>query len=419
VRIAPNPDTGEKVVVFEAADGERNSVGVWTATTSIDVSDGGPSSGFAIEPEAPCVTPHPDGSPPPQPTNAATCPRSGVDLIAASLGDEADFFGGMIYSLPVAVAAGSGGDSVYGGSLDDLLLGEEGLDILNGGPGNDVLDGGPGPDQISGGDVPGYPANGFDLVDYSDRVVGVSVSLDGRTNDGEPGEGDTVGTNVEDVAGGSGPDVIVGSDVSNELYGEEGNDTIDGGPDEDLLDGGGGDDTLRARDGAIDRLSCGSGNDTAVVDADDVVAPDCETAQRPRVAAAPPPVAATPTPPDRTPPNVSMTVPKRPSLGSIIARGLRIGFTISEPSTVKAELQVTRAIARRLGLPTRGASSVVVIGRGTSAPRAAGRESITLKLTAKARRGLRRLRQARMTLRITATDPAGNAKTVTASLTAR
>ena len=75
--------------------------------------------------------------PPPQPTNFAHCPKSGVDLIAADLGDEDDTFGGMIYSLPVGVAGGSGGDNLYGGSLDDLLFGEEGTDILTGGSGND------------------------------------------------------------------------------------------------------------------------------------------------------------------------------------------------------------------------------------------------------------------------------------------
>ena len=56
----------------------------------------------------------------------------------------------------------------------------------------------------------------------------MTVTLDGRTNDGEAGEGDYVATDVDDVAPGSGPDALVGSDLANELYGEDGNDAVDG-----------------------------------------------------------------------------------------------------------------------------------------------------------------------------------------------
>jgi len=83
---------------------------------------------------------------------------------------------------------------------------------------------------------------------------------------------------------------------------------------------------------------------------------------------------------------------------------------------IKAELQLSRAVARSLGLRTPGSRSMVVIGRGAGALHASGRASITVKLTAKARRALRRLRQGRLTVRITATDAAGNAKRVTASI---
>jgi PKD repeat protein len=119
---------------------------------------------------------------------------------------------------------------------------------------------------------------------------------------------------------------------------------------------------------------------------------------------------------DHTSPTVSMTLPKQLSLGSIIARGLRIRVACSEPCMIKAELQLSRAVARSLGLRTPGSRSMVVIGRGAGALHASGRASITVKLTAKARRALRRLRQGRLTVRITATDAAGNAKRVTASI---
>ena len=86
---------------------------------------------------------------------------------------------------------------------------------------------------------------------------------------------------------------------------------------------------------------------------------------------------------------------------------------------IKAELGLSRAIARSLGLPTPGSRNTVVIGRGAGALHASGRASITVKLTAKARRALRRLRKGRLTLRVTATDPAGNAKRMTATIKPR
>ena len=110
-----------------------------------------------------------------------------------------------------------------------------------------------------------------------------------------------------------------------------------------------------------------------------------------------------------------MTVPKRQSLRTLLTRGLQISVTASEPSTIKAELQLSRAVARKLGLRP-PATTDVVVGRGTAALAAAGRTSLSVKLTAKARKALRRLRTGRFTLRITATDRAGNAKTVTESL---
>jgi glucose/arabinose dehydrogenase len=140
----------------------------------------------------------------------------------------------------------------------------------------------------------------------------------------------------------------------------------------------------------------------------------------PPTAPTPSPAAAAPTataaPSDHRSPTVSLTVPKQLSLGSIIARGLRIHVACSEPCMIKAELQLSRAIARSLGLRTPGSRSMVVIGRGARALHASGRASITVRLTAKARRALRRLRHGRLTVRITATDAAGNAKRLTASI---
>ena len=340
VGLVSNPDTGGQVVFYEASAGEVNGLYPYIGLDHVQLQDGIGETGIAISPEAPCVSGQSGSPPPPQPTNFAHCPKSGVDLIAADLGDEDDTFGGMIYSLPVGVAGGSGGDNLYGGSLDDLLFGEEGPDILTGGSGNDLLDGGPGPDRMSGGDLPGYPATyGFDLADYSERLAGVTVTLDGRTNDGEAGEGDYVASDVDDVVGGSGPDALVGSDLANELYGEDGNDAVDGGLGPDLLDGGGGDDTLNARDGAGDNVACGTGVDTAIIDAGDTVAADCESVQRPAVATAPPPAAAAPvSTADSTPPVLLMTVPsgRRSAPSSLAACDSASGARSPAPSRLSS-----------------------------------------------------------------------------------
>jgi hypothetical protein len=113
-----------------------------------------------------------------------------VDLIAADLGDEDDTFSGMIYTLPVGVTGGSGNDNLYGGSLDDTLPRGRRSGHLDGRPRKRSSRLGPGPDGMSGGDLPGYPAtHGFDLVDYSDRVASLTVTFDGRTDDGEAGGG--------------------------------------------------------------------------------------------------------------------------------------------------------------------------------------------------------------------------------------
>ena len=39
----------------------------------------------------------------------------------------------------------------------------------------------------------------------------------------------------------------------------------------DTLDGGNGDDVFRTRDGEVDRITCGAGNDTALLDRVDVI----------------------------------------------------------------------------------------------------------------------------------------------------
>lgn len=209
-------------------------------------------------------------------------------------------------TLSVLLDGGDGNDqlstnrgTVVGGPGDDTLTGG----VLSGGPGDDrlagtdgpnVLDGGPGADLLKG-------MGGIDRTTYADRSEGVRVTIDGRSDDGAPGEGDDVET--EDVNGGAGPDVLMGDDGPNRLIGlcgddrltgAGGADVLEGGPGADTIDGRAGDDIIYADAGpfgdpppaaarcgaetatASDLIACGPGDDLALAGAGDRVAADCE-----------------------------------------------------------------------------------------------------------------------------------------------
>jgi Ca2+-binding RTX toxin-like protein len=181
-------------------------------------------------------------------------------------------------------------ENLVGGSAGDRLTGTVGANLLSGGGGNDVLDGRDGADVLLGG-------AGTDTADYSARAAGVTADPDGAADDGEVGEGDTIETDVEALAGGAGDDVLTGGTGANVLAGGGGADVLDGLQGDDDLDGGAGDDDLtggsgsdvvrggagadelRARDGAFDLVRCGTESDTAVLDAVDDVTSECETTQ--------------------------------------------------------------------------------------------------------------------------------------------
>ena len=83
---------------------------------------------------------------------------------------------------------------------------------------------------------------------------------------------------VEAVQGGRGNDVLIGSRGANTLIGGGGRDRLRGMGGNDFLSGGAGNDRIDARDGAgfVDRVLCGDGQDTALVDPGDIVDPGCE-----------------------------------------------------------------------------------------------------------------------------------------------
>ena len=165
------------------------------------------------------------------------------DVLAGGQGDDTITGGTGNNTL----SGGDGDDTLTGGPGDDTLAGGMGGDTLTGGLGNDVFDEG---DSLSGTDTMAG-GGGSDRLTYAARSAGVTVTMDGVFDDGEAGESDNVGADIEDAIGGVGDNLLVGSTAGNDLTGGPGNDIIDGGSGDDTLSGGLGN----------DRQTGGAGND--------------------------------------------------------------------------------------------------------------------------------------------------------------
>lgn len=174
---------------------------------------------------------------------------AGIDTLDGGPGDD------WLNGGDIGLVGGDGGDELNGGL---------GADVLLGGPGSDRLDGGLGADQING-------ETGRDTLTYEDRTSPVTVSLNGRDDDGESGERDNVGDDVEVVLGGTVGDTLTGDRNDNTFSSGAGEDLVDGRGGADVLDSGNAPDIVWARDGERDRVNCGDDGDLAVVDRRDTV----------------------------------------------------------------------------------------------------------------------------------------------------
>lgn len=246
--------------------------------------------------------------------------------------------------IPAVFNGGDGNDKLEGGPAADVLHGGAGNDEINAGAGADQLYGEDGDDLLSGDGYKTPSADlidggaGTDTVQTewnemtSTTVDGplATVTLAGGADDGRPGEGDDV-RSVEHLdlyvsgsfTGTAQADKIVvnrqnrdstltGLGGDDELVASEGNDTLDGGAGDDRIDAGFGDDhivggpgkdrifgdhpggdcgplwcrypygndVIEARDGEVDQIDCGAGEDRVVADTADVVGTDCETVER-------------------------------------------------------------------------------------------------------------------------------------------
>ncbi|WP_445150958.1 MopE-related protein [Baekduia sp. Peel2402] len=221
--------------------------------------------------------------------NNVTCAVDFITKLVIDLGPGDDTIAAAP-TLPIGMHAeiygGSGRDTLRGADgSNDILLGGDGDDLLDGGFGDDTIDGGAGDDVITanlGADVyRGGP--GIDQLTYATYTAPVAVTIGAGANDGQVGESDDVGADVERVDGGSGGDALSGAGGPDQLYGGPGADTLDGGGGSDLLVGGADGDVINARDGAADLVSCGDGADSAVLDQLDA-ADSCESADAATVA---------------------------------------------------------------------------------------------------------------------------------------
>ena len=173
----------------------------------------------------------------------------------------------------VTLNGAGGNDTVLGGHGNDSLIGGDGADLLRGGEGDDILQGNAGSDTLSGGD-------GTDLLDGGAGGAGVAevdqveelgnanyeltdsqlrtITFFGTVHDGlidieaanlTGGAGDNLldarfFSGGVTLNGGDGNDVLLGTQLPDELNGEGGNDSISGLSGDDTIRGGAGIDRI-------------------------------------------------------------------------------------------------------------------------------------------------------------------------------
>jgi Ca2+-binding RTX toxin-like protein len=380
--------------------------------------------------------------------------RGGDDLLKDAANDEAGrtISGGAGndtiegYGGNDTLDGGDGNDTVNGNAGNDTVRGGNGDDVVNGDnyktPGADVIDGGPGNDQIDDWTIPS-----------ADTHPQPTVTLDGAANDGRPGEGDNVvgvekldfhvnatftGTNGPEVVsvlnvsegasslsglggndvlkGGDSPDAIDGGAGDDDLNGGNGNDTITGGPGKDTIVGDAtvsgcyvigyygacktpwGNDTINAQDGEVDSVDCGPGQDTATVDANDVVT-NCETVNQ--GAAAPAPGAGTTAKGNGTAKAKGITIAGAARIKALLAGRLTVG--------------VPCAAACRVTVTAKAKGKTIATGRATLLE--AGTAKIKLKVAKKAKRSVRRAKQLKVTLTASVAGASGKPVKLTKAVT--
>jgi hypothetical protein len=168
----------------------------------------------------------------------------------------------------VEIVNGGSGNDTLSGYKDNSLTQANGAYTLNGGAGDDwflqtnfVTDKAPNATEVLNGGA------GVNTVDYSNRSVGLVITMDGTAaNDGDPaavqtggtGEKDNVAKDIQNAIGGSAADSITGNLLNNVITGGGGADSMVGGDGDDVFVMG----ATRALDGDGDTIVGGLGSDT-------------------------------------------------------------------------------------------------------------------------------------------------------------
>jgi hypothetical protein len=140
-------------------------------------------------------------------------------------------------------AHGSHAGSLYLGTAQNVVtLGADGEQVFGASSGNDTITGGTGNDLISiaGGANSIDGGGGVNTLTFATAPTGVTANLAAGT---ASASGNDVVHNIQDLAGSSFNDVLVGNAQANSISGGAGDDTITGGAGNDTLDGGSGIDT--------------------------------------------------------------------------------------------------------------------------------------------------------------------------------
>jgi len=139
-------------------------------------------------------------------------------------------------------------------------------------------------------------------------------------------------------------------------------------------------------------------------------APAPAPAPTPAAPGQPPAPSGAPSPiPDRAAPMLGVTTSPRRSLRVLVGRrALRTTVRCSEACRLKIEVTLPAQTARRLGFGR--VTRPLVLARTTATRSRAGSVTRNLALSKSERRRLNRARSVRLTVRVRATDPAGNAR---------
>ncbi len=154
----------------------------------------------------------------------------------------------------VVVETGDGNDSInHRTDFPARLLAGSGSDTVNGSAAPEWIDLGPGDDhaQVLGGTDDVVGGSGVDRVTYG-AIDDLKVFLDDIANDGAAGENSNIHSDVENLTGSHGNDLLVGTAGPNRIDGGQGNDKL-------VLMGG---DDLAIAGGGSDVMSGGPGIDT-------------------------------------------------------------------------------------------------------------------------------------------------------------